>query len=189
MPHPVRFPQTAQTVPADYSGMDCRRFEVGARTFAGAQLQQADFRGMNLRGVSFRAADARGANFDAADLRAADFTGALVQGARFRRAGLQEASFRQALLLSAHLEHASVQGASFAGANLEWAWLEGVDFARAIVSCALFHNVRGLSEAARAVIEKGGGLTGDRAMILGRELYEQPPTDAGQGRPGAWPYG
>ena len=76
------------------------------------------------------------------------------------------------MLLSAHLEHAEVQEADFSGANLEWAWVEGVDFNGATVACALLLNVRGLAETMRQVVEKRGGLTGTRAMILGRELYE-----------------
>jgi hypothetical protein len=74
--------------------------------------------------------------------------------------------------LSAHLEEAAVDAAAFTGANLEWAWLDGVDFRRAVVTSALFLNVRGLSEDSQLAIEQRGGFTGMRPMILGRELYE-----------------
>lgn len=153
-------------------------------SFAKAQVQYANFQGADLRGVSFREADARGAIFDDADLTETDFTGALLQGASFRRACLHRASFQQALLLSAHLEHAGVQGATFAGANLEWAWVAGVDFCAAVVSCAVFLNVRGLAEEARRVLETQGGFTGCRPMRLGRELYETPlPHETGAATP------
>jgi hypothetical protein len=55
---------------------------------------------------------------------------------------------------------------------LEWAWLDGVDFRRAVVTAALFLNVRGLCEESRRVIEQRGGYTGMRPMILGRDLYD-----------------
>jgi uncharacterized protein YjbI with pentapeptide repeats len=139
---------------------------------AGAQLQDTDFRGADLRGVCCRQADARGAIFDGVNVSNADFTGALLQGARFRQCCLHEVSFRQALLLSAHLEGAAVDTADFTGANLEWAWIDGVDFRRAVVTSALFLNVRGLAEDSRLAIEQRGGFTGRRPMILGRELYE-----------------
>jgi hypothetical protein len=70
--------------------------------------------------------------------------------------------------------------ADFTGANLEWAWVEGVDFRHAVVSCALFLNVRGLTNEVRTIIEEGGGFTGWRPMILGRELYEAPTTEGEQ---------
>lgn len=57
------------------------------------------------------------------------------------------------------------------------AWGEGLDFQAAIVSCALFLNVRGLAALAQRTIEAGGGFTGMRPMILGRELYESPLSD------------
>jgi len=74
-----------------------------------------------------------------------------------------------------------VPEADFTGASLEWAWVEGVDFQSAIVSCTLFLNARGLSATASRVIESGGGFTGTRPMVLGRELYEVPST-LGEGR-------
>ena len=177
MPPVSRFPHTLQIAPeSDARGGHGARCD-GNRTFAGVSLQQADLRGLDLHGISFRDADARGADFEAANLQGADFTGALAQGASFRRARLDGASFRQALLLSAHLDYATVNGTSFASANLEWAWIEGVDFQLSTVTSALFLNVRGLSESMRRTIENGGGFTGHRVMILGRELDDVPQID------------
>jgi hypothetical protein len=90
---------------------------------------------------------------------------------------LHYASLRQAFLLSAHLEHASLQSTDFTGANCEWAWVEGLDFQEAIVACTLFLNARGLTALAQRTIEARGGFTGQRPMILGRELYAGPPPD------------
>lgn len=184
MPASHGFPYTLQTAPAGGVRIDARTPQDGGLVFAGASLQQADCRGLDLRGINLRGVDARGASFDAAKLQGADFTGALLQGASFRRACLDGVSFRQTLLLSAHLEYASVQNASFAGANLEWAWIEGVDFALATVECAVFLNARGLCDAVRRAIEDGGGFTGTRAMMLGRELYELPFSDGREERSG-----
>ena len=58
--------------------------------------------------------------------------------------------------------------------SMGWIFVDGLDFQRAIVSCALFLNVRGLSDVAQRIIEARGGFTGTRPMILGRELYESP---------------
>jgi hypothetical protein len=91
-----------------------------------------------------------------------------------RHAHLHYASLRHAFLLSAHLEHASLQATDFTGANCEWAWVDGLDFQKAVVSCTLFLNARGLSALAQRTIEARGGFTGRRSMILGRELYEGP---------------
>jgi hypothetical protein len=162
-------------VQQDFARWDFSHADLRGQNFAGAQLQSATFRGANLQGVNFQAADARGAIFEAANLTGAAFSGALAQGASFRRAQLQGVSFRQALLLSAHFESACVVATDFTGANLEWAWVEGVDFQPAVVSCALFLNVRGLTEETRRLLETKGGFTGFRPMILGRELYEVPP--------------
>ena len=102
-------------------------------------------------------------------------TGVLAQGVSLRQARLHSVSFRQGLLLSAHLEGAAVSKADFTGANLEWAWVEGVAFGDSCLSCASFLNARGLSAEVRRMIESKGGITGVRAMILGRELYEGNP--------------
>ncbi len=177
MGEPHKLPPPSGEGRYDWAGHHVGAVDLRGWHFAGAQLQQANFRGADLRGVGFRDADVRGAIFDEADLRGADFTGAFAQNARFRRSRLDGTSFRQALLLSAHMEHARVPRATFAAANLEWAWVEGVDFRQAVVACAVFLNVRGLSEEARNTIEQGGGFTGARLMILGRELYEQPAAD------------
>jgi Pentapeptide repeats (8 copies) len=158
----------------DFAGGDFSYADLRGAQLAGCQLQGGDFRGANLRGANLRGVDARETLFDFADLTAADCTEALMQGARLRNAVLDYASLRQALLLSAHLEHASLQSTDFTGANCEWAWVDGLDFQRAIVSCALFLNVRGLSSVAQRTIEARGGFTGTRPMILGRELYESP---------------
>jgi hypothetical protein len=168
---------SAQDKQQDFARQDFSHVDLRGWNFAGAQLQYATFRGTCLQGANLRAADVRGAIFDMADLTRADFTGALAQGAHFRRAQGQRVSFRQALLLSAHFEDACVVEADFTGANLEWAWVGGVDFQHAIVSCALFLNVRGLTEGSRYVVEAKGGFTGMRPMILGRELYDVPLAD------------
>jgi hypothetical protein len=81
------------------------------------------------------------------------------------------------LLLSAHFEDACVVETDFTGANFEWAWVAGVDFQHAVVSCALFLNVRGLTEGSQYIIETKGGFTGIRPMRLGRELYDVPHTE------------
>ena len=161
----------------DFTGCDFSYADLRGVQLAGCQLQGGNFRGANLRGANLRGVDARGTVFDLADLTAADCTEALMQGARFRQARLDGASLRHAFLLSAHLEHASLLATDFTGANCEWAWVDGLDFQGTIVSCALFLNVRGLSDVAQRTIEARGGFTGTRPMILGRELYESPPRD------------
>jgi len=161
----------------DLAGHNFAYADLRGVQLSGCQLQGANFRGANLRGANLRGVDARGTVFDLADLTAADCTAALMQGARLRHARLDCASLRQAFLLSAHLEGASIQETDFTGANCEWVWGEGLDFQAAIVSCALFLNVRGLSAIARRTIETRGGFTGTRPMILGRELYDSPLPD------------
>jgi len=158
----------------DFAGCDFSYADLRGVQLAGCQVQGGNFRGANLRGANLRGADARGTVFDFADLTAADCTEALMQGARLRQARLDYVSLRHVLLLSAHLEHASLHATDFTGANCEWAWVDGLNFQRAIVSCALFLNVRGLSDVAQRTIEARGGFTGTRPMILGRELYESP---------------
>jgi len=168
----------AQDMIQDFTGRDFSHTDLRGWDFTGAQLQSATFRNTNLLGACLREADARGAIFEGANLTEADFTGALVQGAYFRQATLWRTIFRQALLLSAHLEGALVREADFTGANLAWAWVTGVDFQQALVTCAVFLNVRGLTVENQQIIEAGGGFTGKRGMILGRELYETSPADA-----------
>jgi uncharacterized protein YjbI with pentapeptide repeats len=158
----------------DWAGKDVAYAHLRGLDLAGAQLQGCNFRGADLRGACLRGVDARGAVFDEADLRAADCTEALLQGASFRRARLDGASFRQALLLSVHFEQASLRGTDCSNAQCEWAWCDGVDWQETVVVCAWFLNARGLSTAACDTIERRGGFTGVRAMILGRELYETP---------------
>jgi pentapeptide repeat protein len=158
----------------DCAGGDFAYADLRGVQLAGCQLRGANFRGANLRGANLRGADARDTVFDLADLTAADCTEALLQGAHLRQARLHYTSLRQAFLLSAHLEHASLQGTDFTGANCEWAWVDGLDFQEAIVSCTLFLNARGLSALAQRTIEARGGFTGERPMILGRELYAGP---------------
>jgi uncharacterized protein YjbI with pentapeptide repeats len=158
----------------DFAGGDFSYADLRGVQLAGYQLRGANFRGANLRGANLCGADARDAVFDLADLTAADCTEALLQGAHLRQARLHYASLRHAFLLSAHLEHASLQDTDFTGANCEWAWVDGLDFQGASVSCTLFLNARGLSALAQRTIEARGGFTGQRPMILGRELYEGP---------------
>jgi len=158
----------------DFAGCDFSYADLRGVQLAGCQVQGGNFCGANLRGANLRGADARGTVFDFADLTAADCTEALMQGARLRQARLDYTSLRHVLLLSAHLEHASLHATDFTGANCEWAWVDGLNFQRAIVSCALFLNVRGLSDVAQRIIEARGGFTGTRPMMLGRELYEGP---------------
>jgi len=161
----------------DLAGYNFAYADLRGVQLQGCQLQGANFRGANLRRANLHGVDARGAVFDLADLTAADCTAALMQGARLRHTKLDSACLRQAFLLSAHLERASIRATDFTGANCEWAWGEGLDFQTAIVSCALFLNVRGLSDTAQRLIEARGGFTGARPMILGRELYETPLPD------------
>lgn len=156
----------------DFAGFDFTRAALPGVQWAGYHLQGACFRGGQLRGADMRGVDARGAIFDGADLTGADFSEALLHGASLRRARLQRARMRQAWLISAHIDDACVQEADFTGANGEWSWVAGVDFRHALMHGALFLNARGLSAAARQVLEARGGFTGTRPMILGRELYE-----------------
>jgi len=164
----------------DWAGAHLEGLDLRGRDLSGAPLQYTNFRGADLRGANLAGADARGATFDDADCRAADFSLALLHGAGFRRARLQRACFAQAWLLSAHLEHAEVTETIFTSANLEWTWVDGVNFDLAEVWCAVLLNARGLSATARLTLEAKGGFTGTRAMILGRELYEDTNENADQ---------
>lgn len=126
-------------------------------SFAGAQLEQADFSGAYLGGCNFTKAHCKKTGFSGANIMDADFTGAIIEGAYFGGVDARGAKFpnvtfskvgfdsryatratrfdgavlTKAVFDECDLKKAKFAGAKLAGASLKKAILSEADFSKA----------------------------------------------------------
>ncbi|WP_266159265.1 pentapeptide repeat-containing protein [Dyella silvatica] len=149
-------PQTMANADLRYV-RDLKRVCRPGLSFAGAQLQQADFSGAYLGASNFSNSRCQGTNFFDADMMNADFTGAVIDGAYFHGVDARGAKFPNAIFSKkgfnsgnvgrptrfdsailtkavfddCDLSKASFTGAKLAGASLKTSTLNGADFSKA----------------------------------------------------------
>ncbi|NJL01080.1 MAG: pentapeptide repeat-containing protein [Spirulinaceae cyanobacterium SM2_1_0] len=94
------------------------------KSFAGQNLQQAEFAYDNLSDADFHDADLRGAVFNTcglenANLRGIDFSDGIAYLTRFQGADLSDAVLTEAVMLRSTFEDAKIDGADFSFAVLD----------------------------------------------------------------------
>ncbi len=173
-----------------------KKYKVGERNFAGADLREADLREAslrwaNLRWANLRWADLCGANLCWADLSRADLSEANLRrtdlcgtdlcGANLSEADLSEANLRRADLSGADLSGADLSGANLSGANLSGANLRWANLCEAdLDGTCLDSNALIPQMSSKQIVGAGFRLDGDfvfgyhtkGSMVCGNEIYE-----------------
>ncbi len=143
-----------------------RRYAVGERNFANANLRCTVLIGQNLSQCNLTNAKLNFANLSGVNFSGVDLTSADLSDASLNKANLSEASLYRTLLSRANLSEANLRGANLFKASLNDACLLGADLTGANLS---FADLRGaiLDEAALS----GANLSG--AKLTHEQLFSR----------------